>query len=528
MSNTKILVSGDVKGNFEALIKRVTTVNSKAGPFELLFCVGEFFGDKEEDNEALLNGEFKFPISTYILGPCNSLSEQYFPEDGGYLTENLTYLGKKGMFFSTQGLKIAYLSGKESNELTKSTFDKSVVNDLIYPVKALHGFIGCDILLTSDWPEGVTKFSNNIPKEVPNGSTLISQVATALKPRYHFAGLHCHYERTPYRNHRVLLDSAQHVTRFIALNSVNNELKEKWLYAFSMTPLTKMSRNELVAQPDIVSEFPYMDIITDIFMEDKKKEYESSSAKSYSKFDFSYFEEEENNRKRRNDGNSYEGNEKKSNAPCWFCLSNVDAEKHLIVSIGTHCYAAMPKGPLNSKHILIMSINHTQSLVAASQEVRDEVRKFIDAFTLLCAQDDQAVVVFERNYKTQHLQVNLVPIPNAAVKYLKTSLLTAASVKDIELTPLDKDSVIWNEIEEGTPYFVIELPDGSKYYTKKMKNFPLQFGREVLCSEKLLNNQYKIDWRNCTMDKIEETSVAKTLQQEFKSFDPFIDSDDSD
>uniref|UniRef100_A0AAF5DBH1 Cwf19-like C-terminal domain-containing protein n=1 Tax=Strongyloides stercoralis TaxID=6248 RepID=A0AAF5DBH1_STRER len=528
MSGTKILVSGDVKGNFEALIKRVNTVNSKAGPFDLLFCVGEFFGDCKEDNESLLNGGIKFPISTYILGPCNSLNEEYFPDDGGYITENLTYLGKKGMFFSTQGLKIAYLSGKESTELTKTTFDKSVVNDLIYPVKALHGFIGCDILLTSDWPEGVTKFSNNIPKEIPVGSTLISQVATALKPRYHFAGLHCHYERTPYRNHRVLIDTAQHVTRFIALNSVNNELKEKWLYAFSITPLTKMSRNDLVAQPDIVSEFPYMDIITDIFMEDKKKEYESSSAKSYSKFDFSYFEEEEEKkRKRKNEGNSHDGSEKKSNAPCWFCLSNVDAEKHLIVSIGTHCYVAMPKGPLNDRHILIMSINHTQSLVVASQEVRDEVRKYIDAFTLLCAQSDQAVVVFERNYKTQHLQINLVPIPNVVVKYLKTSLLTMASVKDIDFTLLDKDTSIWNEIEEGIPYFVIEFPDGSKYFTKKMKNFPLQFGRKVLCSEKLLNNEYKIDWKNCTMDKNEETIVAKTLQQDFKLFDPFVD-DDSD
>lgn len=41
---------------------------------------------------------------------------------------------------------------------------------------------------------------------------------------------------------------------------------------------------------------------------------------------------------------------------CWFCLSNADAEKHLIVSIGTHCYATMPKGPLNERHLLVTSI----------------------------------------------------------------------------------------------------------------------------------------------------------------------------
>lgn len=41
---------------------------------------------------------------------------------------------------------------------------------------------------------------------------------------------------------------------------------------------------------------------------------------------------------------------------CWFCLSNADDNKHLIVTIGSTCYAAMPKGPLCEDHLLIMSI----------------------------------------------------------------------------------------------------------------------------------------------------------------------------
>ena len=40
----KVLVSGDVDGNISALFKRVEAVNSKAGPFEMLLCVGSFFG----------------------------------------------------------------------------------------------------------------------------------------------------------------------------------------------------------------------------------------------------------------------------------------------------------------------------------------------------------------------------------------------------------------------------------------------------------------------------------------------------
>ena len=40
----KVLVSGDTDGNISALFKRVETVNNKAGPFEMLLCVGSFFG----------------------------------------------------------------------------------------------------------------------------------------------------------------------------------------------------------------------------------------------------------------------------------------------------------------------------------------------------------------------------------------------------------------------------------------------------------------------------------------------------
>lgn len=41
----KILACGDVKGQIGALIKRVETVNKKAGPFEMVLCVGQFFNE---------------------------------------------------------------------------------------------------------------------------------------------------------------------------------------------------------------------------------------------------------------------------------------------------------------------------------------------------------------------------------------------------------------------------------------------------------------------------------------------------
>ena len=66
-----------------------------------------------------------------------------------------------------------------------------------------------------------------------------------------------HYERQPYRNHRVLNEPARHVTRFIGLGKVGNADKRKWLYAFNISPLAGMERAALVAQPAEATDAPY-------------------------------------------------------------------------------------------------------------------------------------------------------------------------------------------------------------------------------------------------------------------------------
>ena len=69
METLKILVSGDVEGNFDKLLKRVAAVNKKAGPFDLLLCVGRFLGPNRaaEDVLALRAGSHVFPVATYII-----------------------------------------------------------------------------------------------------------------------------------------------------------------------------------------------------------------------------------------------------------------------------------------------------------------------------------------------------------------------------------------------------------------------------------------------------------------------------
>lgn len=75
----KILCSGDVNGKFSELIGRVSAVNKKCGPFDLLFCVGEFFGPNEEENRRVVDGLVDFPVETYILGYLLLVIVEFFP-----------------------------------------------------------------------------------------------------------------------------------------------------------------------------------------------------------------------------------------------------------------------------------------------------------------------------------------------------------------------------------------------------------------------------------------------------------------
>ncbi|CAB3396929.1 unnamed protein product [Caenorhabditis bovis] len=533
MSNAKaakILACGAVNGNFLELVKKIDAINKKSGPFDALFCVGEFFGDNDDENEKVVNGVIEFPVPTYILGASEKRLTYLYPEESIEFSSNLTYLGRKGMLSTASGLQIAYLSGVEGSSKEDYQFDKSDIEELLIPLGTQAGFSGVDVLLTSIWPAEVWRHSHNQPSKPPPGSILISKLAANLKPRYHFAGNSVHYERQPYRNHRVLLEPARHTTRFIGLASVGNAEKQKWLYACNVKPMRKMEKEELTAQPPNCSEFPYRELLEEVAAKETLSRMNGGEGKrpEGSQYRFENVDVVESDTRKRKHNNDRGGpSNKQPVGPCWFCLSNVDAEKHLVVSVGTHCYAAMPKGPLTEDHIMVLSIGHIQSQVSAPVEVRDEIEKYKNAFTLMANKSGKALVTFERNFRTQHLQVQMVPIDKSSTKALKGAFTNAAALAGFELVSISHEESLLDLVNEGCPYFIAELPDGSKLFTRNMKGFPLQFGREVLASTPILDCEEKVDWKNCVLSKDKEIELVERFKKLFKPFD-FTAEDDSD
>ncbi|GFR50327.1 hypothetical protein Agub_g12534, partial [Astrephomene gubernaculifera] len=188
MSTVKILFAGAVEGDLPGLFKKVEAVNKKNGPFDALFCTGQFFGqgdDLADPNDALIayvTGQASIPVPTYFIGGFGSGSEAILaalPASKAHLK----YLGRSGVT-SINGLNVAFLDGtynhptytgrgaaptpqpqppstsaSASNPPTSSAaacrhYSPDDVALLRSQLGALAGEV--DVLLTCEWPRGLT------------------------------------------------------------------------------------------------------------------------------------------------------------------------------------------------------------------------------------------------------------------------------------------------------------------------------------------------------------------------------------
>ncbi|KAJ9592078.1 hypothetical protein L9F63_001387, partial [Diploptera punctata] len=375
MNKSKVLVCGDVEGKFKTLFSRVENINKKNGPFDMLLCVGNFFGTNDSGLEQYKNGILTVPVPTYILGPNSpNLVDLYSDINGCEICPNINYLGKRGVYTGTSGLKIAYVSGVESesgkSDYTFTNSDVESVRNICS--KGNHKFQGVDILITSLWPKDIT---NGQKCQVhPEGSWLLSWLAVQVKPRYHFTGLqNVYFERSPYRNFSATGDTAEHSTRFIALAKVGNPDKQKWLYAVNIEPIDQMKTSELYQATTDLTECPYSNRML-LPMTSGKQE---RSAQFF--YDMNSPVDGENDRKRRRKDDHQHRKKQPPNfdqESCWFCLASAAVEKHLVISIGTEAYLALAKGGIVPDHVLILPVGHHQSLSDLPEQVEEEINKY--------------------------------------------------------------------------------------------------------------------------------------------------------
>ncbi|KAG5319992.1 C19L1 protein, partial [Pseudoatta argentina] len=510
----KVLICGDVEGHFKFLFSKVNAINKKNGPFDFLLCVGNFFGADNFELESYKSCEEIISVPTYIIGPNRESDIKDYTEDGYEICQNLTYLGKRGLYIASSGLKIAYLSGTEKVPSKNKTihFDEhDVVSIRNSCLKGQPSFRGVDILLTSPWPEGVTNFDTNKPEYKYQGSKLIAWLVTHIKPRYHVSALErIYYERPPYRNQSQDDGNMEIATRFIALAPVLNDEKQKWLYALNLTPVDRTRLSDLIMKTTDETSSPY------------PKSMLSDDPILQKQIQFFYDMDSIDNAKRsrhQNCGLNKKAKLEIDQSKCWFCLSSPVVSKHLVISVGIEIYLALAKGGLVEDHFLILPITHHQSLSILPKNVKEEMDLYKKAVSKYYESTNRVAVFFERNFKTSHCQLQAVPVHKNQAPALKEMFEELAECNNFKISELPPHTDLQQVAKPGILYFYVELPDGRILYYRIKKDFPLQFGREVLASDRILDINDRSDWKDCHTSQEEETELAKKVRKQFTPFD---------
>jgi hypothetical protein len=172
---------------------------------------------------------------------------------------------------------------------------------------------------------------------------------------------------------------------------------------------------------------------------------------------------------------------------CWFCLASPNLESHLVVSIGTELYLAMPKGAMVDDHVLIVPIECVPNRAALSPSGKAELERYINALRRYFESKGEKLLLFERYMPTkgsQHFHIQALPVPASYVPNCVPTFLTEAGCIHMNFQEILDTSMNPDDVLDRDYYFYIELPTSSGckkfiHAVKDNENIPMQLGREV-------------------------------------------------
>ncbi|KAF4554586.1 CWF19-like protein [Elsinoe fawcettii] len=543
---SKIAVIGDVNGSISAVFTKLATLHAKNN-FSFALIVGSLFGGKDEDESKagdllkLLKGEVEVPLPTYFALAKHELSEAIKArlQNDGEVCPNLFFLGRRTTIKTSEGVRIVALGGDFSND--SKEVDEYTPSYSSADVKVLKGANSADILVTSDWPSGITTGSKVLlPSEAERDEQQsVADLALFLKPKYHFSSATHFYEREPYFHARTEDSAGYQTTRFISLASYGNPSKQKWIYAFTLPPSADLPSTipaGTTASPLTLSSAPIKRKAATPFTRFGNSSYTSSSRPS-----------------------------KRARPPtapseCFFCLSNPNAATHLITSIGDHAYLTTAKGPLTTSttfpilsfpaHILIIPLSHSPTLPTIEPDSRTPTRKEMHHYRhalqdMVSSRSANAAEAHKLGSVTWsisraggvHLHWQFLPLERASI----TKGLVEAAFKvqaenegyprfeKTRTTRRGKEVQEEEEEEEGErqDYFRVWIAGCEEegrgeekvmtLYLDAGFRFDLQFARKVLA--KLMGLEGRGDWRNCGQEVVEEEKDAEGFKEGFKGWD---------
>jgi len=177
---------------------------------------------------------------------------------------------------------------------------------------------------------------------------------------------------------------------------------------------------------------------------------------------------------------------------CRFCFDNPDVAKHLIISVASHVYLALPiTSSLTEGHCLIIPTQHTSAATYLDENIMEEVTKFKRCLTNMFKDKDQDVIFLEtaKNLKFQrHMLIECIPVPrdvgDVAPIYFKKAIEESESewAQNQKLVEVSKIKGIKAAIPKGLPYFSVEfgMDGGYAHVIEDEAVFQNCFGKEII------------------------------------------------
>ncbi|KAL6704143.1 hypothetical protein ACN47E_008703 [Coniothyrium glycines] len=536
---SKIVVIGDVDGNFRTVFHKISGLHAKNN-FALAVVVGNLFARSEDtsastsdDLQALVDGNIDVPLPTYFaLGsrPLPPLVVQKLETTSDELCHNLFFLGRRTTMKTAEGIRIVTLGGQlQSNIAGGGSQNKYSPHYSEIDAKVLRGATTADILITSEWPEGIRNRSKVAfePEVLPEARQCVADLDVVLKPRYHFStSRNIYYEREPFFHPPSEdTDNLYPVTRFISMAAYGNTNKQKWIYAFSLEP----SASHPVAPPPGSTACP-------LVLSEKKR-----AAPEHREQHLVY--DDGNRGRRSNKRRKGEPQGPITEADCFFCLANENIATHLIASIGENSYLTTAKGPLPTSqtfprlgfpgHMLIIPFTHKATLGAMTEEERHATYTEMQRYRV--AMNEMLKSAAEAEYGSVTWEVSKASLPHTHWQYLPITAdliskgLVEAAFKalaeNLHWPRFEKEDV-GDGFEETSDFFRILIwnpnDDPKKQISYIMRfdekiRFHNQFGREVLA--KLLRLDKRIDWKECGQTQAEEENDVEKFKKAFADFD---------
>ena len=248
----KMLLVGSVKENFSTLQKKLTSLqSSKAGPFDICFCVGPI---QIPDNfntplplpvflqESSSNGKDDNTSSNDNNNGIIDLGNNLYTFDNNNQKSSQSNDGPPGVPIFDIPIPVVNNDGDSSTSLSSSTSLRVALcpRNVRATNNKLHQSSSkqqqhCDLLLSTDWPQGM---DDVLQVETEPMSYDVGEIALVTKPRYHVAPSSQYYHQSPPYD---MGPQSQHVCRFLALAPVGTTKPTKttkFIHALGLVPLS--------------------------------------------------------------------------------------------------------------------------------------------------------------------------------------------------------------------------------------------------------------------------------------------------